>query len=61
MPGRRREGVDSGSGIGLTVARGIARAHGGDLVAASDGPGRGASFTVRVPSVAGQSPAIGQS
>ncbi|MGP3937375.1 sensor histidine kinase [Nonomuraea sp. KM88] len=38
-----------GSGIGLTIARGIARAHGGDLTAASGGPGHGATFTVRLP------------
>lgn len=38
-----------GAGIGLTIARGIVRAHGGDLTAASPGPGRGASFTVTVP------------
>ncbi len=61
VPSRRREGGDGGSGIGLTIARGIVRAHGGDLVARSDGPGRGATFTVRVPSGAGQSSASGQS
>lgn len=38
-----------GAGIGLTIARGLARAHGGDVTAASDGAGRGASFTVTVP------------
>jgi histidine kinase len=38
-----------GAGIGLTIARGIVRAHGGDLTAASAGPGRGAAFTVTVP------------
>lgn len=38
-----------GSGIGLTIARGIAHAHGGSLVAASAGPGLGAGFTLRVP------------
>ena len=40
---------DQGSGIGLTIARDLARAHGGTLTAVSDGPGRGASFTLRVP------------
>ncbi|KAF4405434.1 HAMP domain-containing histidine kinase [Streptomyces lycii] len=38
-----------GSGIGLTIARGIVRAHGGDITATSAGPGRGAVFTVRLP------------
>lgn len=40
---------DGGSGIGLTIARGIVRAHGGDLTAASPGPGHGSTFTVRLP------------
>ena len=38
-----------GSGIGLTIARGIARAHGGDLTAQSPGSGKGATFTLRIP------------
>lgn len=49
VPGRRTDGHDTGSGIGLTIARGIARAHGGDIVATSSGKGRGATFTVRLP------------
>lgn len=40
---------DGGTGIGLTVSRGIARAMGGDLVAASPGTGRGATFTLTLP------------
>ncbi len=47
VPGRPRR--SAGSGIGLTIARGIARAHGGDVTASSPGPGRGASFTVTLP------------
>lgn len=43
---QRRSG---GSGIGLTIARGIARAHGGDITASSAGRGRGATFTLNVP------------
>jgi len=39
----------AGSGIGLTIAREIARAHGGDVTASSAGPERGASFTVVLP------------
>jgi len=39
----------AGSGIGLTIARAIAQAHGGDVAAASDGPGRGSRFTLTLP------------
>jgi signal transduction histidine kinase len=46
-PGQPRR--SAGSGIGLTIARNIARAHGGDVTAASAGPGRGATFTVTLP------------
>ena len=45
-PARRS---DRGSGIGLTIARAITRMHGGDITANSDGPGRGATFTVTLP------------
>ncbi len=38
-----------GSGIGLTIARGLVEAHHGSLVARSAGPGRGAVFTARLP------------
>jgi signal transduction histidine kinase len=46
-PGQSRR--STGSGIGLTIARGIARGHGGDVTASSAGPGQGASFTLAVP------------
>lgn len=42
-------GHGPGRGIGLTIARSIARAHGGDVVARSDGPGTGATFRLTVP------------
>src|SRR5664279_4954534 len=45
-PGQPRR--SAGSGIGLTIARGIARGHGGDVTASSAGPGQGASFTLAV-------------
>jgi two-component system sensor histidine kinase BaeS len=37
-----------GQGLGLAIARGIARAHGGDVVA-SNAPGAGGSFMVTIP------------
>ena len=39
----------AGSGVGLTIARGLARAHGGELCAASPGVGQGATFTLTLP------------
>lgn len=39
----------AGRGIGLTIARSITRAHGGDISARSDGPGAGAVFRVVLP------------
>lgn len=44
-----RTGTESGSGIGLTIARGIVEAHGGTLTAASLGAGTGATFTACLP------------
>jgi signal transduction histidine kinase len=46
-PGQPRR--STGSGIGLTIARNIARAHGGDVTASSPGPGRGATFVLTLP------------
>ena len=39
----------TGSGIGLTIARGLARAHGGDVQVRSTGPGRGATALLSLP------------
>ena len=41
--------ADGGSGLGLTIARAIVADHGGTLVADSDGPGHGATFTIELP------------
>ena len=41
--------ADTGSGIGLTIARRLAEAHGGRLTADSAGPGEGAVFTLTLP------------
>ncbi|HUO86356.1 MAG TPA: ATP-binding protein, partial [Thermoanaerobaculia bacterium] len=43
--GRERSGL----GIGLTLARALVELHGGTLTAASEGPGHGSRFTVRLP------------
>jgi signal transduction histidine kinase len=42
-----------GAGVGLTVAHGLARAHGGDLVAHSAGVSRGSRFVLTLPLDAG--------
>jgi signal transduction histidine kinase len=42
-----------GTGLGLAVSHGIARAHGGSLEAAND-PGGGAVFTLRIPLTGGK-------
>ena len=42
--------VDHGGlGIGLALAQQLAELHGGSLTAASDGPGKGSTFTLRLP------------
>jgi signal transduction histidine kinase len=49
-----RESPDSsGSGLGLTIARALIEAHGGTLTAQSGGLGRGATFTIALPTVPG--------
>ena len=38
-----------GSGLGLYIAKGVVKCHGGELVAQSEGIGKGSTFTVNLP------------
>jgi signal transduction histidine kinase len=49
-----RTASGAGSGIGLTIAKAIVKAHGGQVLALSNGPGQGARFEITLP-VAGPS------
>lgn len=44
-------GQVSGTGLGLFIVRSIARRHGGDAYAESEGEGLGSTFTMRLPRV----------
>lgn len=40
-----------GSGLGLPIARGLVRAHGGEMEATSDGPGKGTTVRITLPAM----------
>ncbi|MBN1249582.1 MAG: HAMP domain-containing protein [Anaerolineae bacterium] len=46
---RSRSRAGGGSGIGLTIARHLVRAHGGEIEASSPGRGQGSVFSITLP------------
>ena len=54
---RAKDRKVAGTGLGLAICKGIVEAHGGAISAESDGLGRGATFTIRLP-VSSEAPAL---
>jgi len=53
---RRVDRPSSGLGLGLALVRRLTEMHDGAVTAVSDGPGRGASITIRLPRIAVPAP-----
>jgi len=45
---RTRDRPEGGLGVGLAIVQNLVRLHGGTVTAASNGPGKGSTFTVRL-------------
>ncbi len=55
-PGSTRQ--FGGLGLGLAIARNLVELHGGSITARSEGEGRGAAFTVRLPAQLSAAPSV---
>jgi signal transduction histidine kinase len=55
---RSREQSRGGLGIGLALVKGLVELHGGEVKAASAGPGQGSQFTVSLPTCSAQAAAV---
>ena len=54
---RERDALQGGLGLGLAIVSSLVQRHGGTISVHSDGRGRGAAFTVELPTAAGAQPA----
>ncbi len=55
---RSNERAASGLGIGLALVKGFVEMHGGSVVAMSEGPGKGSTFSVRLPIASATHPPV---
>ena len=56
--GRTIDRSQGGLGIGLSLVRSLVELHDGTVSAASPGPGRGSVFTIRIPALPQEQPAV---